>query len=187
MITPPHYQMSAELILCDRIRGTCTVNGFSFGLEDRMVIYIPPGYLHSVYYSSGDGTVFVAKIEPEFIAKYIDLGKVFSFDALGFESFDTLGGDYDRVLADIRGAADMTKPLYERLASALDIFSALKRLEPGNRSARMSDDLMRIIDWTRRTWTRGYCSPTPRRISATAGTISARSSAPRRGTRICIT
>ncbi len=52
-ITPPHYQMSAELILCDGVRGTCTVNGFSFGLEDRMVIYIPPGYLHSVYYSSG--------------------------------------------------------------------------------------------------------------------------------------
>ena len=69
VITPPHYQMSAELILCDGIRGTCTVNGFSFGLEDRMVIYIPPGYLHSAYYSSGDGTVFVAKIEPEFIAK----------------------------------------------------------------------------------------------------------------------
>ena len=42
----------------------------------------------------------------------------------------------------------MTRPLYERLASALDIFSALKQLEPGNRSARMSDDLMRIIDWT---------------------------------------
>lgn len=60
--------------------------------------------------------MFVAKIEPEFIAKYIDLTKVFAFDALGFESFDTLGGDYDRVLADIRGASDMTRPLYERLA-----------------------------------------------------------------------
>lgn len=148
VITPPHYQMSAELILCDGIRGTCTVNGFSFDLEDRMVIYIPPGYLHSVYYTSGDGTVFVAKIEPEFIVKYIDLTKVFAFDALGFESFDTLGGDYDRVLADIRGASDMTRPLFERLSRALDIFSALKRLEAGNRSARMSDDLMRIIDWT---------------------------------------
>ena len=148
VITPPHYQMSAELILCDGVSGTCTVNGFSFDLEDRMVIYIPPGYLHSVYYSSGDGDVFVAKIEPEFIAKYIDLQKVFSFDSLGFESFDTLGGDYDRVLSDIRAAADMKKSLFERISRTLDIFAALKRLESGRRSARMTDDLMKIIDWT---------------------------------------
>ncbi|MBQ8552526.1 MAG: AraC family transcriptional regulator [Clostridia bacterium] len=75
-IAPPHFAESIEILLCRDAVGEAYIGGRKFEVGGKKVLYIPSLTVHSFDYTPCNGVVWVIKIHPTLIKKFIDLKEI---------------------------------------------------------------------------------------------------------------
>lgn len=106
--TPPHYGETIEILLCNGIKGECHIGGQHFNFSGKQVFFIAPNIIHSMTYLPNDGTVYVIKIYPTGLSRYLNLQSVFE--------------DYELQISDL----PILSPCIEETVNASKILSSEK-------------------------------------------------------------
>lgn len=75
---PLHYGKTMEILLCDHVQGSITIDANTYVFEGRQVFLVPPKIVHSTHVAPCDGVMHVLKIDFEMLKNYIDLSTMFA-------------------------------------------------------------------------------------------------------------
>lgn len=154
--TMPHYQDTAEFVFVENISGSAVIEGRHIEFGERTALYIPGGDVHSMRYESGDGEIFVAKLDLAKLSEFINIEKILDRDGLTADSFDCLipNDRFDRVKNAFL-KIESTDSMREKLTAVLEIFCALVPVADARSEKPVSEDLKNIIAWTEKNLSSG--------------------------------
>lgn len=156
-VTPPHYADTVEIIINHGAAGDIHIDGNHCRLTDHLAYYIPPNAVHSVEYQKNDGYVSILKINHLALKQYLDLGSVLEGSGYSFGSLPFYVDSSD-AFERMERAYFESESIFTVLTATLDFFGYLSELGESKQesfTARRSDDIRRIIEWSEQNFTRG--------------------------------
>ncbi len=152
VVSPLHYGETAELLFTQGITGTVTVNGHSFTLVPKTVMFIPPRVLHSCIFSDGGGgeneCIHAFHINLNKLREFLDLKKMLQADHRSISEFTPIQPQFDALWETVQSIEDRHRSFTARLGLLLHLFELLETTRSEGQNEGVYDrHAIRITEW----------------------------------------
>lgn len=159
-MVPLHYAKTVEVLLCDGLRGEVLVDGRRFALGGQQVFVAPPHALHSTRVQPCGGKMYVFKVHPDYMRRYIDLENYLEVCGCGIQQLAALCPDAQSMFAVVRALLEQDGDLGRCLPLVMEAFRILARCPAAPRQNPHGGDrprtggLQQAVRWTEENYAR---------------------------------
>jgi AraC-like DNA-binding protein len=152
-ITIPHYSDSIEILACDNLKGTITVDAKQYCFNGKQIFYIPPQYIHSVNVKRCNGVMYVLKISLDALSNFIFMENILKYTGLTIYSQPFVCNEFESIHNLIEGLIENDKNIFLRLHGILEILRILSEYfvhknEDVSKTIKDRNNLKEIINWS---------------------------------------
>lgn len=159
-IVPLHYADTLELLLCDNLSGTVTIDATQYALQGKQVFVIPPNIVHASSIPPCGGTEYVLKISFPEMDQYLRLHNCLAERGCRISQLSYRCPEVREVEEIISALIRQDGDLPQCLLHIYRLFLLLsgytdERRETGGTGARFkSSSLQELMNWTQQNYMR---------------------------------
>lgn len=155
-VVPLHYAKTIEILLAQDLKGKIVVGNRSYPLDGHQLFVIPPNTVHANDILSGDGTLYVLKMDFDVFSEFVNISAILNNHGTSIANLAHYypQEDFDRAYAVIQELIQHDHDFSYCISLIIRLFSILKdRSQPipqkqlvGKYSRNI--DLHKLIRWT---------------------------------------
>ena len=151
--TPPHYADTIEILLCFNISGDCYIGGEKYSLGGKQLFFIAPNVIHSMNYQPNSGSLYVIKIYPLGLNRYLNLNSIFSDSMITWSDIPNNPSGFQTINELSKKLQDDNNNITEKMIYILQIFDCfIKQINLSdiskNRKVNNNTNIYKILNWT---------------------------------------
>lgn len=155
-VVPLHYAKTIEILLAQDLKGKIVVGNRSYPLDGRQLFVIPPNTVHANDILSGDGTLYVLKMDFDVFSEFANISAILNNHGTSIANLAHYytREDFDRAYAVILELIQHDHDFSYCISLIIRLFSILKdRSQPISQKQLVGKysrniDLHKLIRWT---------------------------------------